>query len=349
MAKPTIQYEAVDVDLTIGGGTFLARSVRTERSTSKDSGMAELKGIFSDGYVPALDDPVTVDINGTRIFTGLAKMASRNQDGVYTVEAYDAARKLATVTQTISSDKADAFNLRVARRGLEKAGVQYQIGSGFSGYDGPTMHNKMEMPVDEVLDDVASRLDGYWWVDEHNVVHLDGNPPQGENELDRIITIGAGEDMTAKNEVVVFGGSPGSDKGQEWAVMFAHERLVSRSKFVGEGNESATKVYKNQNLVTQKEVDAFMRSKIGQFATDLKTGQAKLVGMEQIGIYETVIVPELDVTRDILAGEYQVKKVTHHVDTLQGFTTDIEFGLPMPEVQKAKAGQVSVGTGITQG
>ncbi len=332
-SSQSISVETIDAEVHFESETFEATSIEVERSKTKDANYAKIKGIFTHGNVPDEGDRTRVRINGNLIFTGEAVRATRNHNHVYTVEAYDHTRTMNQIKENVSTGVFLNYNAYMARRLLYRNGVPNDIQRAtgqYRGDNGPTQHEYENRSLSYILDDIAKRLDAYWWVDEHNVVKMRPDPPVGWHYLDRIKEISLGDGQAAGNQVVVFGGAPTSEEGQEAATMYAHNQIKSSARITyGDEEDKRIKEFKvkDQNLTTQAEVEAFMNSKIGEFAEDLKEGKVTIVGDETITPFDTVYVPEDANLDDTIQGEYMAQVVRHKVDAQNGYVTEIELGM----------------------
>lgn len=305
---------------------FAPKKVDVERTATSDAGMVEIEGIFLDEE-PEPNDIVEVSINNELVFRGRTISAVRNHKGIYTIKAFDHQYDLHKIR--LDHDiEGDEYNVQLARRKLREHDIPHQIAAPgrFDGENGPTEWEMTRRPLSKMLDEVAERLDGIWYVDRANVVRIVPNPPDVTHDLEHFIEITAGKSEASTNEVVVFG-----QPKQDQAVDLTKERITSRTEIdvSGENGENAPyekqETHDNQNLSSQAEIDSVLDSKVGQYMRDMKLGEVKLVGDTRLDPFETVTIPNIEGNDPLLVGDYGVQRVNHVLSPSDGFVTNVDL------------------------
>lgn len=333
--------DEVNVEVTVGDSPFEPTNIVVEQSKGNEAGDVELEGVFLNGRPYKFDD-VEVTINGFKVFTGQAIRATRDHTGLYTINAYDNTYFCHQIEVPIETE-GQKFNAQLARRLLSEHDFDHEVASAgaFDGYDGPTQYTAKRIILSKVLDKCANRLGGYWWTDRDNTVHLKPDPPDDQYTLEYIKSIKAGENDMSKNEIVVFGGSEGTDPARR----YVYENIKSSAEITfGDSNESEDRPqrrdsYKDQNMSSQAEVDAFMTSKVGQHAMDLKHGECTAIGYPEISPYNTVTIPDIEDRDPILVGDYGVKRVRHVLSNSDGYVTEMDLMYPYEKIKELKENQ----------
>lgn len=346
---------------------FRPTYVQVERTNGTSTAHAKVKGIMTQPDELSNDDIISVyvtddpDVEQNQLmFRGRIKKATQNNEGVVTVEAYDARYRLRD--ELVLSNTDLMYSSDFAAKILEDAGFTVvrdgdpeDVSPGlayvaqpeeFFGDDTQSKHKhgsgERGDPAIPVLEKLAKKAGGVFWVDKRNVVRFEPYPNVDRYEVRYIIEIEPGEDSVATNRVLVEGGGAAGDLGLAGSSVYNQVSLNSASELpTGDDDGPNVKegeiVVKDRSSITQRETDKRAVGEMLAQSNKATAGTIRISGNASVEPFDIVRVDNLeakfgaDLTQfspfvsDLLRNEYTVKSVTHTIDLQEGFTTDLDL------------------------
>lgn len=313
---------SIDASVSIEDVELKPTYIEVKRRLQQTPAHAKVKGYTQDIGDIALDQKVTVNINGERIFTGILKEAKLNQKKEVIIHAYDSMIDLFN-TQVRMNTESPRFANEVARDLFEKAGfdvadrsanpneisegeVYVAPGRKFpkgdtradrqygSGKNGERMMN--------VLRDLTDKLGGVFWVDQRNRIRIEPFPENILWDLQNIMEMNTGKNTEDKKTVIVKGGSPGSELGAAGTYMYDQSAITSKAGLrqpPGEEEdteieEGKIEVVRDKTISSQKEANKTAVTKGMKRKLDAEAGTIKVSGDPAFELLDIVKVPQLE-------------------------------------------------------
>lgn len=294
----------------------------------------------------------------TTAFRGRVKKVEKNYEGVTTVFAYDQLADLRRkqvrlnieqptfaheIAQTIIEDS--EFTLVRDSIELLQGTDQFYVAGGSKFPGGftrikPTYGSAQSGDsLYYVLNDIAAKLGGILWVDRRNNVRIEPYPEyHKQGELKEIIEFTEGNEDIGDKKVIVRGSSPTGNLGSAAFSLYNQDRPESEARSqvtVGESNPP-TKTIESQDIVTKKGTEKFAYGDRQQAGINVNAGEVTVSGNAQFELFdlvdipiEFISVPPSDQTRlgrtnpTILNDEFAINRVTHTIDSEEGYKTTI--------------------------
>jgi hypothetical protein len=338
MTGHDVEVQEIDVEVQVGDQEMEPISIETEMYARGNSNHCLVEGLLPNGTEPKPGEDIEIFINSYQVFKGYGVRASRTKDSVYTIEGYSTRYGLARLNGSTTTEGARKYSVKVFRDEMEEAGVpefRADAGGSYRGPEEPTTHEYVNKGLVDVINDIAERLQAYWWVDEYGVVVLSSETRPGDHVLDLIKEVKVGDQSSTKDTTVVYGGSPASQSGIEFATMVLEERLKGdETKQSQEGQHGGDfrslfvtdrdRVQKKKNAQKQNEVNAAAKSFMDEHYQEESTGTVITTGYADVYPWQDVTVPNYPETQSLGRGRYVAKNVRQRVNNEDGFITEID-------------------------
>lgn len=316
-----IIFQRPEVTVKIEGTEFLPTELKVETNRFKETGTAEIVGIWNGDEDPERRETIRIKVNDIRIFKGSIEKVSDEGDGAISIEANDIIKKLIRLKYTKTYQQIPAR--RIVQDVCQEVKAQNVI--DLSG-DTQVSPDYKDTPGTSILDQVAKWTDRAWWVDAANIVHVESIEPTVYNIGSEFIL----EDPTAgqKNppyeKVIVYGDDPASrsESGDSPGGQEAHHMLSKNQIVATAGEGEPVYKYESKQIKTKKQADRVANSILKEFKRQSAIGSVTIVG-------EGIPIRPLDVIKlpdRIDSNKYIVSSIKHTFNNQDGLISDINVG-----------------------
>lgn len=390
----SIAVQDVSAWVEVNGAGFRLKSAEIERDTSRTIGKAVLKGFPEDIESIVLGADVDVfiatesstkpwaeDLSASeQVFGGYAHSLKQDEEGVITLEAYDASQTIFDKTVKLNEEGSiytDAVLIDVMREAYGTVTQDLSGASKRTPYVAPpddlTPGNLSIQqrpwqfgsadrgePLINVIDALTTSLGAEMWVDRRGVIRIQAYPEYTPWETPFVTEIEAGEE-TRNAERIIFQGNPVSqDLGQAGSFVNQQTSPESGTRIApdGEEPEAPEKTIVDRNVTTQEGADNQSFNRATEEDQRRDYGTVTIIGNPELELFDHVIIPQIDfeiidgamstttLENRVQRGEYKVDGITHTVNSEDGFLTKVNLSPPVRETYSRCT--VESGTAISQ-
>lgn len=308
--------------------------VELSRYSQADMVEATIVKADDDAPEPEIEMNIVVNINDKRVFEGTVYESTYINDGSYEILAFDDTMKLTNNKVTLSITNETPLST-VVEKVADAAGIgvtdtlTWHTDTDRGAIDHPITLEVTEEPCISVLDTLAELGRAVWWVNEYNLLQF-GAPETDMHQTNFILEASAGLTTPPYLGIEVLGDRSVTEKGWSYNPLTSLRPItVQRGIFnKGDGNgwfiadgELNTPVFRvtDQNIKTVEQARAVAETIARELLNQVKSGDAELVGNEQIQKNDVIQLPP-----SMGSATYYVGKITHILDNSKGFTTKIE-------------------------
>lgn len=349
--------QEVDVTLYIDGEQFFVVEMNTDFSRYSETDYVEATVVD-----PQLEsdpdnlDPVMLEINGERVFTGRVQtVKTENQRGrvdvnnelVYQVKVFNDLVRTKTENVTLSITNSTPLS-SVVGEVCEQAGVEYEINlewyteqrdsanGRLAAIDYPISIEETDTPASKVLDKLAKWSNADWWFDVNNVLQF-GIPDskirrlqyvKKDSNFGQIEPPYRGVKVTGDSVVSQYGRSishiPGYEPATAERAIVFNEATQTWRIVKGETNAPVF-TYKDKGIKQTKTAELVADNFARELLRQVKGGKVTIVGRQDISERDVIELP------DQIGGDYYyVGKVNHKMGS-SGYETVITCEGAVPE------------------
>lgn len=297
----------------VNSAAFDVIDAKLVKSWHTEAGRLELTGVWDENFVPSSGDSVEVEVNGVPFFTGDAKSVNVTEQEEIEIVALDLTKKLLNrkVTEAFTS----AAVITIVRALVDYIDEDVKINATDEEFIVGTI-SYTDVPITKVLNEVTKRTNTVWYVDRTNTLNVT-KPQVRIWKLDGDFvgeTPGVNADEMPYQKVVVTGQSPASEFGQEAAHLFTIDNPTATA-----GNGEPVYNYTSNQIRTEGEAKAVAQAIYDKFRRQAATGTLNVIGQgEQFLPYDVMRTPDGD--------SFSIKKMTHDINSDDGYVTEIEAG-----------------------